>query len=150
MLKNLNKLFLLLTIIVLSFNTLIVSAGNFGLSPDQAKPGDANDNFSATVKIYQDEDGIATVETGKTTKSSLGGWWTKLLKPYKVATLAVVGIATLTMILVFIKLCLRLASCESHPMLREQTIRGMLMSGIACALLGSLTIYLAIISNIFR
>lgn len=150
MLKKLNKIFPLLAILILCFNTLLVSATNFGLSPDQAKPNNANDNFSSTVKVYQDEDGVATVETSKGTKSSLGGWWTKVLKPYKVATLAVVGIATLTMIIIFIKLCLRLASCESHPMLREQTIRGMLMSAVAGALLGSLTIYLAIISNIFR
>lgn len=134
-------------LLIFSFNTLSVSA-TMGLSPEQANP--KNSDFGATVEVYQDSKGRVTVDTSsKTESNTLAGWWNKILKPYKVAITAVVGMATLTMLLAFIKLCIRLASCESHPLLREQTIRGMLLSGVACALLGSLTTYLAIISHIF-
>lgn len=148
MLKKIKYYFIFfILLLLLGLNTISVSA-TMGLSPEQANPN--NENFGATVDVYQDDEGRLTVDTSsKSEKNSLAGWWNKILKPYKVAITAIVGLATLTMLLAFVKLCIRLASCESHPLLREQTIRGMLLSGIACALLGSLTTYLAIISHIF-
>lgn len=149
-------LFILCFCTIFSFQAQPVNAlgSNFGLQRDQSKP-DQNGNFSGSINIYEEKDdngngtGKVTVATVDTQKKTLAQWWNTVLGPYQVAVLALVGVATMTMILVFVKLCLRLAACESHPLLRERTIRGMLLSGIACALLGSLTIYLSIISNIF-
>ena len=143
-------LFILCCCTMFSFQSQPVNAvgSNFGLQHSQSKP-DQSSNFSADVEIYENEDGQVTVATLESNQKTLAQWWNTVLGPYQVAVLALVGIATMTMILVFVKLCLRLAACESHPLLRERTIRGMLLSGIACALLGSLTIYLSIISNIF-
>ena len=144
------KMFLILFFILLSsILTIPVQAKSFGLSATGAKPNSSGDSFIATIDLEKDSSGKVSVKTSGGEFQTLSGWWNKLLTQYKYVVFGVVGMMTLTMILVFIKLCLKLASSESNPKMREWTIRGTVLAAVAAAALGSLTTYVAIASHIF-
>lgn len=73
------------------------------------------------------------------------------LEKYKEAITFVGGLATITMVLIFMKHCIKLGVLGTeHWALKRNSIMALLWSGLAAALLGSSTLWFAIAYNLFK
>ena len=75
----------------------------------------------------------------------------KKLEDYNAVITFIGGIATMTMVAIFMKHCIKLATLGTeHWALKRNSIVGLMWSGIAAALLGGSTIFFAITYNLFK
>lgn len=76
---------------------------------------------------------------------------TKLLENYKVSITFIGGLATMTMVLIFMKHFIKLGVLGTeHWALKRNSIMALLWSGLAAALLGAATTIFAISYNLFK
>ena len=78
--------------------------------------------------------------TAKDTDDTFG----KLMDKYKGVITFVGGIATVTMVAIFILNFMKLGSTATNPTERQKVLTGLIWSGIAAALLGSVTLIVGI------
>ena len=69
---------------------------------------------------------------------------------YKAIITFVGGIATVTMVAIFIIQFLKLGVVTTNPRDRKEVLTGLLISGISAALLGSITFYVGVFYGLFR
>jgi hypothetical protein len=74
--------------------------------------------------------------------------WTKVFTEYKGVIMGVSGIATLTMVILFIINFIKLGKSADNPNTRSQALGGLLWTGIAAAGAGGVTLFVGIFSNI--
>ena len=73
------------------------------------------------------------------------------LEKYKEAITFASGLATITMVLIFMRHCIKLGVLGTeHWALKRNSIMGLLWSGLAVALLGGMTLFFAISYNLFK
>ena len=73
------------------------------------------------------------------------------LEKYKEAITFASGLATITMVLIFMRHCIKLGVLGTeHWALKRNSIMGLLWSGLAAALLGGMTLFFAISYNLFK
>lgn len=74
--------------------------------------------------------------------------WTKIFTEYKGVIMGVSGIATLTMVILFIINFIKLGKSADNPSERSRCLTGLLWTGIAAAGAGGVTIFVGVFSNI--
>ena len=95
--------------------------------------------------IVKNANGIQSTDTKKQTAAM-----EKKYNKYFTVIAFITAIATITMIGIFIKHCVKFSALGTeHWMVRRNCMIGMLWSGVATALLGSATFVLAIFYNAF-
>ena len=118
----------------------ILSMGCFETSVYADKKQNGVNNF----KVSMDSKGNVSV-SGTSNKNT----WNQIFEKYKKVIVGVTGIATLTLLLVFIISIVNLAANGSNPQKRSMALTWILWTGIATGLLGSVTIIFGIAYNAF-
>ena len=91
------------------------------------------------VKL-ESEDGVKDSKTG----------YAKIIDRYKSFITFAGGIATMSFILIFMKHFIELGAKANNPMERRQIAGGLLWSGLAAALLGSITFVFSLAYSVFK
>ena len=74
----------------------------------------------------------------------------KIMEKYKGVITFVGGIATVTMVAIFILNFMKLGSTATNPTERQKVLTGLIWSGIAAALLGSVTLIVGVFYGMLR
>ncbi len=72
------------------------------------------------------------------------------LEQYKAVITFISGIATATFVLIFIVHFIKLGATATNPRARSETLKGMLISGITAAFMGSLTLFVGVFYGMLR
>ena len=124
------KLIALLLVLVVGLSlisTISASAGLFG--PD----------------LQVNNDGTV-VSASNSTADTFG----KIMEKYKGVITFVGGIATVTMVAIFILNFMKLGSTSTNPTERQKVLTGLIWSGIAAALLGSVTLIVGVFYGMLK
>lgn len=111
-----------------------------------ADPTPTNYNDPSNVDVGFDADGKLVVEfpnQGKTTQEA----WKNFIGKYKEFITGFAGIGAVTMIVFFIISFLKLGASVGNPNARSAALQGCLWTGIAAALLGSVTFIVGFFYN---
>ena len=73
--------------------------------------------------------------------------WNQLFSRFKGVIVGLTGVGTLVMIVLFIIQFMKLGSSAGNPQARSQALTGVLWTGVAAALLGSVTIIVGFFYN---
>ena len=76
--------------------------------------------------------------------------WNKIFKEYRGVIMGVSGIATLTMVILFIINFMKLGASAGNPQAKHQATIGLLWTGIAAAGAGGVTIFVGVASNLLN
>lgn len=101
------------------------------------KLGDANELPKFTMK-----DG--KVELGDMQKGNKTDFFNTVFEEYRTTVTFISGVALITMIIFFIMNFIALGKSQGNPQERQKAISGLIMSGIACAGLGSVTLIVSL------
>ena len=88
----------------------------------------------------------AVVSTSNGTQDTFG----KIMEKYKGVITFVGGIATVTMVAIFILNFMKLGSTATNPTERQKVLTGLVWSGIAAALLGSVTLIVGVFYGMLK
>lgn len=99
---------------------------------------------TADVGVSMDDDGRLLVDGISSDDQSA---WNQLFARFKGVIVGVTGVGTLVMIVLFIIQFMKLGASAGNPQARSQALTGVLWTGIAAALLGSVTIVVGFFYN---
>lgn len=102
----------------------------------------------AIVNVQISNGGV-TLEGEEGINSSEKGY-KKIIERYKEFITFAGGIATMSFLLIFMKHFIELGAKANNPMERRQIASGLLWSGLAAALLGSITFVFSLAYSVFR
>ena len=102
--------------------------------------------------VNYSSDGIVYGNNSAFTKegNSQDDAWNKIFTKYKGVIMGVSGIATLTMVVLFIINFIKLGQAAGNPQARSQALSGLLWTGIAAAGAGGVTLFVGIFSNMLK
>ena len=114
-------------------------------------------NNGKTVTVYLSQKpttGDIGVQMGTDGKLEIDGItsddtsaWNQLFSRFKGVIVGITGVGTLVMIVLFIVQFMKLGASAGNPQARSQALTGVLWTGIAAALLGSVTIIVGFFYN---
>lgn len=119
-------------------------------------------NFVPTASIFaettQASDGLGiNVEMGNDGGLSISGVennkegsWNTLFQKYRTVISAILGLAALTMLVFFIMNLVKLGANSGNPQGRSQALFGILWTGLATAILGSLSLVVGLFYNAIK
>ena len=96
------------------------------------------------VGVQMGEDGKLVIDGISSDDQSS---WNQLFSRFKGIIVALTGVGTLVMIVLFIIQFMKLGSSAGNPQARSQALTGVLWTGVAAALLGSVTIIVGFFYN---
>ena len=99
---------------------------------------------TSDVGINMDEDGKLEIDGISSDDTSA---WNSLFSRIKGIIVGLTGVGTLAMIVLFIIQFMKLGSSAGNPQARSQALTGVLWTGVAAALLGSVTIIVGFFYN---
>ena len=138
----LSKIMLLVMTMMLLFQ---VSAPIFAT----AVHADGEATFGDDFGISYGEDGIEYGDAyGK--DADQASVWNTLFTQYKGVIIGVTGIATLTMVALFIFNFMKLGQSAGNPQQRSMALTGLLWTGLAAAGLGGVTIFVGFSQNLLK
>lgn len=76
--------------------------------------------------------------------------WNKIFSEYKGVIFGVSGVATLTLVVMFIFLFIKLGQTGANPQERKNVLTGLLWTGIAAAGIGSFALWVGFSYNLFH
>ena len=76
--------------------------------------------------------------------------WNTIFTKYKGVIMGVSGIATLTMVVLFIMNFMKLGSTANNPQERTRVLTGLLWTGLAAAGAGGVTIFVGVAANLLK
>ena len=74
--------------------------------------------------------------------------WTTIFTKYKGVIMGVSGVATLTMVVLFILNFMKLGQAAGNPQARSQALTGLLWTGLAAAGAGGVTVFVGVFSSL--
>lgn len=101
------------------------------------------------VKVEMGESGL-TVSGGGIENGSTASSWNELIGKSKNFVIGISGIVTVAMILFFIILLTKLGATADNPSERSKVVKGLIVSGLAVAGLGSVTTFVGIFYGMFQ
>lgn len=101
--------------------------------------------FSATDLTFVDGKAVVTGFEGEGAAA-----WESVIGKYKEFIVGIGSVATVTFIIFFILNITKVAASATNPTARSQAIMGVIWTGIAAALLGSVTIWFGFFYNSLR
>ena len=142
-----NKLMkILLPITMIIFYLILFSISTFAITNPNVSLNGNSDTGSGQLTV--DGNDKYDIETGKANDLEQVD---DKLSTYATSITFVGGIATITMVIIFMKHCIRLGVLGTeHWALKRNSIMALLWTGLAAALLGSATLWFAIAYNIFN
>ena len=93
---------------------------------------------------------IAANGVVNSTSNSTQDTFAKIMDKYKGIITFVGGIATVTMVAIFILNFMKLGSTATNPTERQKVLTGLIWSGIAAALLGSVTLIVGVFYGMLK
>ncbi len=108
-------------------------------------------SINAHAGIFEDgylnisNDGSVQAESDSTEKT-----FGTIMEKYKNVITFVSGIATVTMVAIFILNFMKLGSTATNPTERQKVLTGLIWSGIAAALLGSVTLIVGVFYGMLK
>lgn len=130
-------------IFFLLFTTTSVTYGDNSALVNDGGGGVHNPNKLAnSLHIHMGEDGLIRLTRGETDNMAA---WRVLIREYRKFVVGFAGFGAVTMVLLFIKYFIKLGAVAGNPQARSEAIKGLWVTGIATALLGSV----AIITSLF-
>ena len=158
MLKHFYKIITLSLIIVFSLNFILINnsfvyADKFEIEkPDKYEETKSlknpNETLSSGIDIHLGEDGLVKLTKDKNVDNTTA--WKIFIKRYKSFVVGIAAFAAVTMVLLFIKNFLKLGAVASNPQARSETLKGLLVTGIATGLLGSVALITALFYNTLK
>lgn len=101
------------------------------------------------IEVTMGQDGL-TVTGGGLENGSTSNSWNDLIKKSKNFVIGISGIVTVAMILFFIILLTKLGATADNPSERAKVVKGLIVSGLAVAGLGSVTTFVGIFYGMFQ
>ena len=134
----------LLPITMIIFYLILFSISTFAIT----NPKISTDGNGAGSQLRVEGNDKYDIDTGKSNDLKQVD---DKLSTYATSITFVGGIATITMVIIFMKHCIRLGVLGTeHWALKRNSIMALLWTGLAAALLGSATLWFAIAYNIFN
>lgn len=128
MTKNKEKYIILLAIIV--FYLLLVNESVIYVR--------ANDDIDVDINLSLDKNGLVRLNKDKSDQS--GKSWKVFIEKYKGFVVGIAGVGAVSMVLVFIFNFIKLGVVSDSPQERKEIVKGLMVSGIATALLGAVSL----------
>ena len=98
---------------------------------------------------YSSETGITTGDNSAWNQyGNQDDAWTTIFTKYKGVIMGVSGIATLTMVVLFILNFMKLGQAAGNPQARSQALTGLLWTGLAAAGAGGVTVFVGVFSSL--
>lgn len=145
--EKLMTAFMLFVLLISGLGAETAFAADNNASGDEKDSGNISD-----VEIEITDDGTLTIggSSGMTSETKSGAAWTSFITKYRNFIVGISGIGAVSMILFFIMQLLKLGAASGNPQGRQQAITGLIWSGIAAALLGSVTIIVGFFYSALR
>ena len=147
-------IYLLLSVLFLSFfQPIPVFAGAKDDYEESASGGGGKEYLPFHMSIGSEDDPGIHMEYNDDSKAeptTQGAAWTEVFVKYRVFILGVTGMATLTLLIIWIYLFVRLAGTSGNPMARRQVSSSLLLCGVATALMGSVTFFVHLFLFVLR
>ena len=102
------------------------------------------------IDIKYEADGIKQDGTAFAKNTDQASAWTNIFLKYKGIIMGISGVATLTMIVLFILNFMKLGQAAGNPQARSSALTGLLWTGIAAAGAGGVTVFVGVFSNILK
>ena len=129
----------LLSIILTFVLTLVGSVQSHALSFD-----DLGISYNSSNGIETTEDSVWNKDTNQDAA------WKKIFDKYKGIIIGLSGIATLTMVVLFILNFMKLGQSAGNPQAKSQALTGLLWTCIAAAGAGGVTLFVGSFSNMLK
>lgn len=100
-------------------------------------------NLDIELELSIGEDGLIKLEDKKNNLTA-DDTWNELIARYKNVIVGIAAVAALTMLLLFIFKFTKLGTYADNPQQRAEIIRGLWVTGLATALLGSVSLFVYI------
>ena len=142
--KYARKMIMLLGVFLMMLPVVYSGRVSYALERPQAVQN-ASDIGGLNVSIGEDGDSLS-VEGMDTDDDT----WTTLFKKYKKGILGFFGLAMLTFVGLFIKGALGLGANATNPNGRREGIAGLIWTGVAAAVCGSVVVITALFWNAFK
>lgn len=136
MFNKVSKMFFIFVVFLLFNNNLIIAdASNESLFNDDSYLI-ADNNLDMDLKITLKKDGLVSIKE----KDQSGEAWSEFIENYKGFIVGFSAFGAVTMVLLFISHFIRLGASAGNPSGRSRALMGILFTGIATALLGSVSL----------
>lgn len=106
----------------------------------------AADNILDNIKMNSD----GSLDTGSLGSSDTSGTFTTLYSKYKTILNGVIGLVTITLVLLFVIQCAKLGSAADNAAKRSNSVGALLWIGVAAGLLGSVYTFIGLFYNLFN
>lgn len=114
-----------------------------------AVPVAASDLTSPTGSIIISDSGVIEVRNpGESMASTLSEPFNSFMERYRFWITGFSGIATLVLVAVLVYRITKLSGSGANPMERQKAIKGIIISGVGIALMGSLSFFCGILWNL--
>lgn len=139
-------------IFIMSFFYIIMSSFTLRIYAEDSTEN--SDDVNMSVNFNEEESDVVDIsykvddfegEKNKVAKDFGGA-----IEKYKIFVVGIFGLLSIIMVGVFIVHLMNIANNAINPMKRTQALSGLLWSGIAFAILGSITLVTGLLWNIFR
>lgn len=118
------------------------------INPIVYAKGDGEENLPSSIDIHMGEDGLVKLTKDKNV-DNVAAWKVFIIK-YRKFVVGIAGFAAVTMVFLFIKNFLKLGAVANNPQARSEALKGLLVTGIATALLGSVATITALFYNTLK
>ena len=102
------------------------------------------------IGIKYNSDGSLTYGDAYTKNTDQANVWNEIFTQYKGLIAGITGLATLTMVVLFIMNFVKLAKAGDNPNERNKAISGLLWTGAGAAGLGAVTIFVSLATNLLK
>lgn len=131
--------------IITSLLVMVMVAGIF--APNSMEAFASGNNKYNDVPGIEVKDGKLDLDTIKVNDGEKGKVFNKVLKEYRGVVTFISGIGLVSMIMFFIFNLVALGNSKGNPQERQKAITGLIVSGIATAGLGSVTLITTLFYN---
>lgn len=106
----------------------------------------AADNILDNISM----DSNGNLNTGSLGSSDTSGTFTTLYSKYKTILNGVIGLVTITLVLLFVIQCAKLGASADNAAKRSNSVGALLWIGVAAGLLGSVYTFIGLFYNLFN
>ena len=147
--------FLIISSIIMALNSFALTSNELEFSFDAEKGVDFDKdsngkNLSNSAKSKSPWATINQLGADGKPISKQTQAWNKIFTQYRGVIMGVSGIATLTMVVLFIINFMKLGASAGNPQAKHQATMGLLWTGIAAAGAGGVTIFVGVASNLLK
>lgn len=144
-------LLMILSLILLPYANLFTvnkATTENGASTEATTEATGDSGGIDSIGVTMGEDGSISISGVSDSDST--STWNRIFNEYKVVIIGISGIATLTFLVFFIINILKLGASGDNPNARKSATIALIVTFIACALCGSVTLFVGLAWNAFK